>query len=252
MKLIDLSLPITNNPSEPLSIKKTRISHRDGAKQVANRTGLSIDLFPNHEYLSLDTFELSTHTGTHIDSPFHYGTRLDNQPQKMINELPLEWFFSDGKIIDLSFIAKGDLIERETVKQAIISQQITINAMDIVLIYTGMSKCWGTEEYFSNSVGLSKEAIKFLLSYNIKVIGIDSYGFDRSILKMVDEYHKTNDIDVLWPSHFYGREKEYIQIERLCNLELLLNLKQKFKLSCFPVKLEDADASWIRAVAVVE
>lgn len=62
---------------------------------------------------------------------------------------------------------------------------------------------------------------------------------------------KQKKLDVLWPSHFYGREKEYIQIERLCNLRVLLNLNQNFKISCFPINLDDADASWVRAVAIV-
>ncbi|EUJ19987.1 cyclase family protein [Listeria aquatica FSL S10-1188] len=126
----------------------------------------------------------------------HFITEADliNNYKKKIHELPLEWFFGCGKVIDLSFISKGELIEKAIIEKAVISQQIEINPMDIVLIYTGMDKYWGTEEYFSNSIGLSKEAIHFLLDFNIKVIGIDSYGFDRSISKMVNDYNETKKI----------------------------------------------------------
>ncbi|MEE3921321.1 cyclase family protein [Micromonospora sp. BRA006-A] len=43
------------------------------------RTHLGIDFdpdeLPDGEFLSLDTLTLTTHTGTHVDAPSHYGSR---------------------------------------------------------------------------------------------------------------------------------------------------------------------------------
>lgn len=251
MRIIDLSVLVSKNNSEPLGIKQSRKTHNEGAKLISNKTGLPIDVFPNHEYLSLDIFELPTHAGTHIDSPFHYGKTISGKEQKKVAELPLDWFFGDGKVLDVSFVEQGGEITKNDIEQSLNSLENKINRSDIVLLYTGMAKLFGTGEYFSNSTGVSREAIKFLTDLGIKVIGIDSYGFDRSITKMISDYERTGDKEVLWPSHFYGREVEYIQIERLCNLDLLLKEKKEFKVSCFPIKLDDADASWVRAVAII-
>ena len=97
---------------------------------------------------------------------------------------------------------------------------------------------------------MSKEATEFLINNGVHVIGIDSYGFDRSIPIMLHEYMKNHDKSVLWPAHMIGRNKEYVHIERLTNLEKIPN--RNFKLACFPLKLVGCDASWIRAVALIE
>lgn len=97
---------------------------------------------------------------------------------------------------------------------------------------------------------MSKEATEFLLDLGVKVIGIDSYGFDRSFPVMLNEFKITGNRNVLWPSHFVGRTREYVHIEKLCNLDKLP--KEGFLLSLFPIKLDKADAAWVRAIAIVE
>ena len=46
------------------------------------------------------------------------------------------------------------------------------------------------------------------------LIGIDTYGFDRPFGAMLSDFFQTRDPRHLWPAHFYGREREYIQIDR--------------------------------------
>jgi len=72
----------------------------------------------------------------------------------------------------------------------------------------------------------------------------------RPFPNMVNDYIKTGDASVLWPAHIYGREKEYCHIERLANLGEIPK-PFGFKVACFPVKIRDVGASWIRAVAIV-
>lgn len=50
-----------------------------------------------------------------------------------------------------------------------------------------MDKLYGTKEYFTDGPGMSKEATEFLLDLGVKVIGIDSYGFDRSFPVMLND-----------------------------------------------------------------
>lgn len=272
MKIVDLSVPISNNKSEPMHIKIKRRTHTRGAKEMAKNAQIKPHKgikkikeymkyilgirkmrpsdFPESKFISLDTVTLPTHMGTHIDSPFHFGPECCGKRAKTIDELPIEWFYGDGIKLDLREISAGKLISKEDILCALKKIKYEIKPGDIVLIWTGMQEKWGKPEYFTNSPGMSKEATEFLINNGVHVIGIDSYGFDRSIPIMLHEYMKNHDKSVLWPAHMIGRNKEYVHIERLTNLEKIPN--RNFKLACFPLKLVGCDASWIRAVALIE
>jgi kynurenine formamidase len=84
----------------------------------------------------------------------------------------------------------------------------------------------------------------------VRLIGIDAWGLDRPFDVMADEA-KAGDTDQLWESHVLGRTKEYCQIERLANLELLPR-PTGFTVYAFPYLIEGASAGWTRVVAIYE
>jgi len=95
------------------------------------------------------------------------------------------------------------------------------------------------------------DAVEYLLDQGIKMIGIDTIGLDRPCFEMFNEFLKTKDNHKIWPSHFFGRKREFCHMERLWvtlwkiqNIRILL-------LSCFPVKVRNAGAGWARVVAIV-
>ena len=51
----------------------------------------SADEIPDGELLSLEIVNSSVHMGTHVDAPFHYGSKCAGKPAKMIEDVPLEW-----------------------------------------------------------------------------------------------------------------------------------------------------------------
>jgi len=122
---------------------------------------------------------------------------------------------------------------------------------DIILINTGASKKWGTPAYFSEAPEMLLEATEYILSFGVKVIGIDTYGFDRPFKNMIDDFLDSGDNSNLWPAHILGRKMEYVHIERMNNLDELLPVK-KFTVCCFPIKLKGMDAAWTRAVALID
>jgi kynurenine formamidase len=67
---------------------------------------------------------------------------------------------------------------------------------------------------------------------------------------MIKEFMEKKDASSLWPSHFYGRKREFIHIERLANLGSLPDFG--FKIACFPVKIRNTGAAWSRVVAFVK
>ncbi|MBI4496106.1 MAG: cyclase family protein, partial [Deltaproteobacteria bacterium] len=57
--------------------------------------------------------------------------------------------------------------------------------------------------------------------------------------------------DQLWAAHWVGREKEYLHIENLTNLDQIPR-PYGFTVAAFPIKIERASAGWVRAVAIIE
>lgn len=272
-RLIDLSVLVENTQSEPMHIRVKRLDHRRGARQFARRTlwqprrsiwhnlkslamlaagkghRLRATDFPDQQFLSLDTVTLPTHMGTHIDAPIHYGELSEGKPARSVDQLPLDWFFAAGIRLDLRHKGPGSLIQVADIEHAAQQAQVEIAAGQIVLIWTGVDKLWGSPRYFSDAPGMSREATEWLVARGVKVIGTDTYGFDRPFPAMLGDFFRTGDRKHLWPAHFYGREKEYIQIERLCNLEAIP--AHGFEIACFPLRIKGLDASWVRAVAIL-
>jgi len=246
-----------------MEIRVERLDHFEGAKKFSGEVEarnsaktppdtrrLRPEDFPDSAFITLDTVTLPTHMGTHIDAPIHYGPNSEGSPARSVHELPLEWFYSSGVRLDLTHKKPSDFITVADIKDAVEVAKHQLKPLDIVLIWTGTDKLWGKREYFSDAPGMGREATEWLADQGIKVMGIDTYGFDRPFVTMIEDFWRTGDRSFLWPAHFYGREREYIQIERLANLDKLP--ATGFKVACFPLRIKGLDASWVRAVGMVE
>ena len=53
--------------------------------------------FPKGDGCRVHALSLGTHTGTHIDAPFHF-----DENGKKIDEVPLDWFIGRPVVIDIS------------------------------------------------------------------------------------------------------------------------------------------------------
>jgi kynurenine formamidase len=191
-----------------------------------------------------------THCGTHVDAPWHYGpTSEGSATAKTIDECPLEWFYGDGVRLDLRHKQPGDRILVEDLESALDAIDHELRPREIVMLWTGRDKFLGSEEYFEQP-GMTRESTLWLCERGIKVIGIDAYGFDRKFADMADEARETGDATRIWEAHFAGLEREYCQIEKLVNLDLLPRATG-FQVSCFPIKVERASGGWSRVVAFV-
>jgi kynurenine formamidase len=250
MRIIDLSLAIEPNEHDPMTTTIEWIDHGTGGDMLGRPAGLDRSAFPDSLGLSLEIVHTTTHVGTHVDAPAHYGPLCEGRPARTIDELPLEWFFADGVVIDCRDPSFGDTIgpaELET-KLAAIGHQLSPG--EIVLLMTGADRLWGTAEYFRKFRGVGREGTAWLVEAGIRVIGIDTFGFDPPFETMLAAYKASGRREFLWPSHIYGREREYCQIERLANLDAI-PVPYGFKVVCFPIKVQRAGAGWSRVVAIV-
>ena len=190
-----------------------------------------------------------THAGTHVDAPFHYGPESGGVPTKRVEDCPLDWFFADGVILDLTHKQPGEKITVEDLEAALTAIDYTLKPLDIVMIMNGRDKYLGSEEYFEQP-GMTRESTLWLVEQGIKVIGVDMYGFDRKFGDMAEDFKRTGDGSGIWEAHFAGLEQEYCQIEKLVNLAAVPR-PHGFKVACFPIKVEGGSGGWSRVVAFV-
>ncbi|MDD5252605.1 MAG: cyclase family protein [Candidatus Omnitrophota bacterium] len=266
MKIIDLSLPIDEKAFEVHKVDIERISHKSGVakfnrvimgKTILGRIKYALGMrivkkeqLPDEEFLSLEIVHAPVHIGTHLDYSFHYGSKSENRPSKTADEIPLEYCYQNGVKLDLTHKKPDEAINENDIKSALTKINYQLKPLDIVLLYTGADKLYGGPKYFSDYPGVDPSAIDFLLSCGVKIFGVDTMGIDRPYRFMLSEFLKTKDPKKFYPAHFYGRQKEFIHIERLANLEKLPGFG--FKIVCFPIRIKNTGAAWARVVALLD
>lgn len=253
LRLIDLSVPLEHCAvSEPMPPSIRYVTHDgEGLAQMRQFFGVQPGdlVYSNGLGWAIEEIQAITHTGTHVDAPYHYGPTSGDEPAKRIDEVPLEWCFAPGVVLDVRHKANGDFITVDDLKAALEGIAYTLKPLDIVLLHTGADKRLHGADYFAQP-GLGREGVLWLVEQGVKVIGIDAYTLDRPFANMVADFRRTGDGRFIWPAHFAGLTREYCQIEKLANLDQLPR-PHGFYVSCLPVKIRDASAGWCRAMAIV-
>lgn len=251
MKLIDLSTAIDPAVQDPLPFSLTYQSHEEGAQNIGPRLfGVEPDAFPEGKGLAGETVSLTGHAGTHVDAPWHYWPTSEGRPARTIDQLPLEWFYGDGVVLNFTDKPAGYEISAADLQERLAAIGYQLKPFDIVLLRTDASKRMYEKDYAQSHAGASAEATRWLIGQGIRVMGIDAWGWDIPLSFQAADYKSNPRDGVLWAAHYVGKDHEYSQIEKLANLDLLPDFG--FKISVFPVKLKGGSAGWTRAVAFVE
>jgi kynurenine formamidase len=251
-QIIDLSVPLIETPpgAFPATEIVTRISHEESAKRRTQEYNLPEGFFPDNKLSAYEIIKLNAHSGTHLDAPWHYGPMSMGKPAKTIDQVPLEWCYGDGVILDLSHIKAGELITVRHLKEALNRIKYELKPYDIVLIRTDASKRYLEAGYDSIHPGMGRKSTIWLIRKGIRVMGIDAKSWDRPRQAMVEEL-KMGIKGTFWQAHLTGREMEYCHLENLANLDAI-PMACGFKVAVFPIKLQGGSAGWVRAVAIVE
>ena len=255
-RFIDLSVAIEGGlPSDPeMMIPQVEyIDHAAGAKQMEDFfPGITVDDLPGKLGWALENVTITTHSGTHMDAPWHYHPTQDQgKPALTIDQVPLDWCFADGVVLDFSHKADGERITRQDVEQELERISYQLKPKDIVLVRTGADAFWGKSEYLVKGAGMTRESTLFILDQGVKVVGIDAWSWDRPLPFLAQEFAQTGDASVIWEAHFAGIQKGFCHIEKLTNLDKI-GRPHGFKVAAFPVKVKGASAGWVRPVAMVE
>jgi kynurenine formamidase len=249
--VVDLSHRLSNATSafEPNPHAIEYVDHSRGAAS-SEAIGIDPSLWTDGMAWAVELAHLSTHAGTHVDAPYHYTPVSGGQPAKTIDQVPLRWCIGDGVVLDMTSKGAGEGITDKDCVQALSEIGYTLKPYDIILIHTGASKHFREPGYEQRHPGLRRSATAWLVEHGVRLIGIDAWGLDRPFDVMVAEA-RAGDTAQLWESHFYGRDAEYCQIEKLENLAAL-PAPFGFTVIALPVLIEGASAAWSRVVALCE
>lgn len=204
MKIIDLTIPLADNmpvfPGDP----ETRI------KPIAT---LEKD---DHSKLSIT---LTTHSGTHIDAPFHFingGKKLD--------DFPMGHFVGNAIALDCRGQKEISLTEREL---------SLIQKDDIVFLATSHSDIHAVQKYFDDYPVISKKTADALVQKEIRIVGIDSPSPDKAPYDL----------------HYIFLGKEICIVENLFNLKPLIN--KRFTCIIAPLAIKDGDGAPCRVIGML-
>ncbi len=255
-KFIDLSIAVENDlPSDPpMMIPKIEYTdHAQGAEQMSlffDGIEPAKDL-PDGKGWAIEMVHLTTHSGTHLDAPWHYHPTMDRGKSALtIDEVPLEWCTGPGVKLDFRHFDDGYQVTAKDMELALKEMNITLKPGNIVLVNTGADQRWGKPDYLLKGCGMGKEATLWLLNQGIKLVGTDAWSWDRPLPVTAEAFKQSKDGSIIWEGHFAGIEKGYCHLEKLTNLDQLPSFG--FTVFCFPVKIKRASAGWVRAVALLE
>jgi len=215
MKIIDLTLTVSDEiPTFPGSPQPSFIPWENVREDGYN----------------LELLFLSTHTGTHMDAPYHF---LEKGAK--IHEISLKKLVSEAVLIK-SKKKGGESITKIDI-QKFEKKHGKIVSFSSVIFYTDWQKNLQKKYYFTKNPGLSVSAAKYLASKKINLVGIDSPSIDLGT-------------DSKFSVHQIFAKKGILIVENLANLNKIKS--SKFHLVVLPLKLKNATGSPVRAIAFVE
>lgn len=246
-RFVDLSVPLAPSPSENIPVSVDYIPHHVGGQHLAELVGIPSQLLPDALGWASERISANTHSGTHVDAPFHYSPQCNSAPSRTIEEIPVEWFWGRGIRIDVG-AGKGARIQVAEFLDFEKGAGIKVEPHNIVLFHTGAALLYGSPTYSQHGRGLATELVELLCDRGVRVFGTDSWSIDPPFGEMTREAQVSGP-STIWSAHFVGRRREFCAVERLCNLHLLPPFG--FWVACFPVKVARGSAAWTRAVAII-
>ena len=215
MKLLDLTLTVSENiPTFPGSPQPSFVQDKN---------------IKNDGYNSELLF-LSSHTGTHLDAPYHF-----QEKGEKIHEISLKRLVSSAILVKSR--KKGDQPITKTDIQKFEKKHGKIPSGSTVIFWTGWQKMIKNNSYFIRNPGLSTAAAKYLVSKKVNLVGTDSPSIDLGK-------------DKRFPVHHIFSKNNVLIVENLTNLEKIRS--SKFHFVVLPLKLKGATGSPVRAIAFVD
>jgi kynurenine formamidase len=225
-RVIDLTQPLSNesqlHPFFPTVQILRHIVHSDAP---AGRPSFNAE-----------TIITSNHAATHVDAFAHYDPSPD---APKIAEMPLETFCGTAICIDVREYPKAHEVTPAEIEKALAAGKLEIRQGDILLFCTDhYNRTAGTPAFLDGFSGVSPESVAWMKEKGVKIFGVETISPD--IVYENDDYK----------THAACAEHRITHFENLNNLKEVVNMRLEF--FGFPLKLEPAAGSPIRAVGIID
>ncbi|KAG2158552.1 putative cyclase [Suillus bovinus] len=198
---------------------------------------------------SVHAVSFGTHTGTHVDAPFHFFAH-----GQKLHELSLSRFVGRAIIIDVRHLARArGCIQWRDVRESFDRTRGTIGPrsegkIDMVLFRTGWDGWWSERKYFDHPY-FGRDVAEELVEMGVRLVGVDTLSPDETVL--VHDEGKEKDDAFAMHEVLLGRD--CLICENLTNLgELVGEDSEEVWVSLIPLSLHGADGAPIRAFGWTE
>jgi kynurenine formamidase len=214
-RIYDLSQPVfTNCPQYP--------DHSPRPAQVRLFYMLAV------QGVNKEIVELSTHTGTHCDAPFHFFA-----DGKTVDEVPLETYVGPAVIFDLRAKAPGSAIEAADLAPSL----DRVSPGTIALLNTGRGhRRANTADFLTEYVYLGAGGAQALVDRGVRGVGIDAVS-----LGGYDDKKKAG------PPHRIVLGSGAFITEELFFPDAVMDGRERLFVAA-PVKLQGCSGAWTRAM----
>ena len=211
-RIVDLTLSISNNLPMYHGTPQPHTIHWDDLKTIGYNSEL---------------VAMSTHTGTHIDAPYHFYSK-----GKKLNKIPT------SRLVRKALLVKTIKKREQNISASEIEtleQNIGKIAPDSTIIFqTDWSQMHNTR-YYEKSPGLEPDTARLLARRRINMVGLDAPSIDVGSSKS-------------FVAHNTFARSDIIVIESLCNLSKIR--KSVFEFAALPLKIDGVSGAPVRAIAI--
>jgi len=205
MRIHDITVPLSPDipvyPGDPIFSVESCSSIADG------------------DHTNLSRITLGSHSGTHIDPPYHF-----NNAGVRVDELALEVLI--GKALVVEFPGVKEIGRNEL-------ERYRIEGTDRLLLKTDNSRLWQEREFREDYAALTAEGARYLLEAGVKLVGIDYLS--------IEAFHGSGEV------HRTLLDQGILVLEGL-NLS---DIKPgHYQLICLPLKLKGGDGAPVRALLI--
>ena len=173
---------------------------------------------------------MSTHIGTHIESPFHA-----HKKGLKVSDIGLDKLIGDGVLLDFTH-KKPD---EEITKEELMQYSKRIKEGSIVLFHTGRDKFFGDKIKGHQRPYPTTDAVSWLVGKSISCVGIDCTGIEVKGPERSSQ-----------PNHSLLFERGIPLIENLTNLGEINN--ENFKVFILPANISGLESFPVRVIAIEE
>ena len=225
-RVIDLSQPLSS---------KTQLHPFFPSVQILRQL-LHSDAAPGKKSFAAEIILTSNHAATHVDAFGHY----DPSPEAAkIGDMPLDTFCGEAICVDVREYPAGHEVTVAELEQALEAGGLDVREGDILLFCTDhYNRTSGTPAFLDGFSGVAAECVHWMADRGVKIFGVETISPD--LVYLTDAY----------PNHTACAERGLTHYENLNNLKEVVN--RRFEFYGFPLRLEPAAASPVRAVGIVE